>query len=179
MKFFSLFLLFSVLLASCSDLSKGEQLAKIEQLNKTVDSIQTVLIENKIDEIDELSIEAESVVSRIKENINSDTLDLKLAKDIDKYMIMFRSIGNLKTVYSQIKKNSKIEKITLIKLERDVDNGNGDRKKYNHYISFESKNVNYLNKNLKKYVIVRKNTIDTYLALHDKLFNYSFDLITK
>ena len=179
MKIFSLIIIFIIVLTSCSDFSKGEQLAKIDQLNKTVDSIQTVLIENKIDEIDELSIEAESVVSRIKENLNSDTLDLKLAKNIDKYMNMFRSIGNLKTVYSQIKKNSKIEKIKLIKLERDVDNGNGDRKKYNQYISFESKNVTYLNKNLKKYVIERKNSIDTYLALHDKLFNYSFDLITK
>lgn len=179
MKIFSLFLLFSVALTSCSDLSKGEQLDKIEQLNKTVDSIQTVLIENKIEEIEELSIEAESVVSRIKENLNSDTLDLKLAKDIDRYMIMFRSIGNLKSVFSQIKKNAKLEKITLTKLERDIDHGNGDRKKYSNYVSFETKKVNYLNQNLNKYVLERKKTIDTYLALHDKLYNYSFDLITK
>ena len=125
MKFFSLVLLFIVVLTSCSDFLKGEQLDKIEQLNKTVDSIQTVLIENKIDEIDELSIESESVVSRIKENINSDTLNIKLAKNIDRYMIMYRSIGNLKTVYSKIKQNTKIEKTTLIQLERDIDNGNG------------------------------------------------------
>jgi hypothetical protein len=179
MKFFSLFLLFSVVLTSCSDFSKGEQLDKIEQLNKTVDSIQTVLIENKIDEIEELSIEAESVVSRIKENINSDTLDLKLAKDIDKYTVMIRSIDNIKTLYTQIKKNSKIEKITLIKLERDIENGNGDRNKYSHYVSFETKKVNSLNQNLKNYVIERKKIIDTYLALNEKLYNYSFELITK
>jgi hypothetical protein len=179
MRFISFILLFIVFLTSCSDFSKGEQLEKIEQLNKTVDSIQTVLIENKIDEINDLSIEAESVVSRIKENLNSDTLDLKLAKNIDKYMIMFRSIGNLKTIYSQVKKNSKIEKITLIKLERDIDHGNGDRNKYNEYVAFEAKKVNYINKKLKKYVIDRKKTINTYLALHDKLYNYSFELITK
>lgn len=171
--------MFGVALTSCSDLTKGEQLDKIEQLNKTMDSIQTVLIENKIDEIEELSIEAESVVFRIKENLNSDTLDLKLAKDIDRYMIMFRSIGNLKSVCSQIKKNAKIEKITLSKLERDIDHGNGDREKYSNYVSFETKKVNYLDQNLKKYVLERKKTIDTYLALHDKLYNYSFDLITK
>ena len=179
MRIFSLILLFIVVLTSCSDLSKGEQLAKIEQLNKTVDSIQTVLIENKIDEIEKLSIEAQSVVSRIKENLNSDTLDLKLAKDIDKYMVMFRSIGNIKTIYPQIKKSTKIEKITLIKLERDIDNGNGDRNKYSHYVSFETKKVNSLNQNLKNYVIERKKIIDIYLAFHEKLYDYSFDLITK
>ena len=84
------FIVVSVFLVSCSDFSKGEQLESIAQLNKTVDSIETVLIENKIEDLEEISIDAETVTSRIKENLNSDTLDLKLAKKIDAYMQMYR-----------------------------------------------------------------------------------------
>ena len=79
MRFLS-FIGLTILLSSCSDFSKGEQLESIAQLNKTVDSIETVLIENKIEDLEEISLDAETVTSRIKENLNSDTLDLKLAK---------------------------------------------------------------------------------------------------
>ena len=178
MKLFS-FILFSCLLASCSDFSKGEQLESIAQLNKTIDSIETVLIEHKIDEIEAISIDAETVVSRIKENLNSDTLGLKLAKKIDAYMHMYRSIGNLKKINSELKKFTKSEKITLKNLQKDIENGDGHRKKYGEYVLFERKKVKQLTGVLNHFVKERKKAIDTYLSYHDNLYNYAFELITK
>jgi len=173
------FILLSFLLASCSDFSKGEQLESIAQLNKTVDSIETVLIENKIDDISEIAIEAETVTSRIKENLNSDTLELSLAKKIDAYMRMYRSIGNLKKIHTELKKFTKAEKITLNNLQKDIDNGDGNRKKYGEYVLFEVKKVNQLTGVLNHYVKERKKAIDTYLAYHDNLFDFAFELIAK
>ena len=178
MKFIA-FVLFSCLLASCSDFSKGEQLESIAQLNKTVDSIETVLIENKIEDLEEISIDAETVTSRIKENLNSDTLDLKLAKKIDAYMQMYRSIGNFKKIYSKLKVFTKEEKIVLNKLQKDIENGDGHRKKYSEYVLFETKKVKQLSGVLNHYVKGRKKAIDTSLAYHDSLYDFAFELITE
>ena len=178
MKFFGFICLF-ILLASCSDFSKGDQLEAINNLNKTVDSIETVLIENNMDEINEISIEAESVISRIKENIKSDTLEISFAEKIDDYLTMYKSIEPLGEIYNTLRKNIKAEKIALIKLERDIDHGNGERSKYSDFINFESKKINNLTKVLVKYISKRKKMISIYSSYHEKLYVYSFNLITK
>ena len=178
MRFLS-FIGLTILLSSCSDFSKGEQLESIAQLNKTVDSIETVLIENKIEDLEEISLDAETVTSRIKENLNSDTLDLKLAKKIDAYMSMYRSIGNYKKIYSKLKLFTKEEKITLNKLQKDIENGDVHRKKYGEYVLFEGKKVKQLTGVLNHYVKGRKKAIDTSLTYHDSLYEFAFELITE
>lgn len=174
-----LFVLCFAILSSCADFSKGSQLETIGQLNKTVDSIQTVLLENKIEEIEDLSIEAEAIITRIKENSGSDTIELTDAKQIDSYNRMYHSIEPLIANYPLLLTNIKKEKETLQKIQHDIENGFGDRKKYDENVTFEVDKVHQLRESLHEYVVLRKKTIDIHLKLHDKLYVYSFNLITK
>jgi len=176
---FVVFIFTILLLVSCSDLKKGEQLETISVLNKSIDSIQTVLIENKLEEINQLEYEVEAVISRIKDNISSDTLELSLATKIDTYQRMYHSLSFLKSSYSLLKSSLIEEKKVLRKLKKDIKKGNGYRNKYEEYVIFESAKVATLRSNLKKYVSLRKKSIDIHLSLHDKLYDFSFELITK
>lgn len=179
MKFFTLILSFLLVMTSCSDFHKGSQINTLIKLNKTIDSIDSVLTENKIEDIEQIEIDAKAVKNRIKENIGSDTLDLKLGNKIDAYIRMYNSIKPIKKLFAGMTKNLRLQKIALIRLQKDIENGNGDRSRYDEFVRFENKKVNQISGLLKQYIQNRKNIIDTYLALHDKLYSYSFNLITE
>ena len=66
MKFLNL-IFFILLFASCADMHKAEELASIESLHKSLDSITTVLIENNFTEIDDFTIESQEVAQKIKD----------------------------------------------------------------------------------------------------------------
>ena len=74
---------------------------------------------------------------------------------------------------------TKEEKITLNKLQKDIENGDGHRKKYGEYVLFEGKKVKQLTGVLNHYVKGRKKAIDTSLTYHDSLYEFAFELITE
>ena len=178
MKFLNL-IFFLLLFASCADMHKGEELASIESLHKSLDSITTVLIENNFTEIDDFTIESQEVAQKIKDNYNSDTINLTFAKKLDSYREMLLSFQPLKKAYSLLLKNTKKEKISLTKLRDDIINGNGERAKYQAFIHFEKIKTQQICQLLSDYVIERKKTIETHQKLYNEIDEYSFNLIAK
>ena len=175
------FLLFiSVLITffSCSDLNKGEQLKAIENIQKSIDSVETVLIETSFDEVDRYFKDAKIVQSRIKENYNSDTISMDLAIKFDKYKNLVLKTPILQKSYFKIVKDTESFKTSVSKLYLDIENGNGNRAEYDKYISDELQNIKLLRELLVKYNTERKYLIENYQLLHDEVYNFSFDLIT-
>ncbi len=175
------FLLFiSVLITffSCSDLNKGEQLKAIENIQKSIDSVETVLIETSFDEVDRYFKDAKIVQSRIKENYNSDTISMDLAIKLDKYKNLVLKTPILQKSYFKIVKDTENFKTSVSKLYLDIENGNGNRAEYDNYISDELQNIKLLRELLVKYNTERKYLIENYQLLHDEVYNFSFDLIT-
>lgn len=178
MKFFTfIFILF--LLASCADIHKGDQLASIETLHKSLDSITTVLIENNYTEIEDLTNESNAVAEKIKDNYSSDTLDLEFAKKLDDYRQMLLSFQPLKNAYSLLLKNTKEEKLSLVKLKQDIEKGNGERAKYQEFVDFEKVKTQQIRYLLSDYVAERKKTLETHQRLYNEIDEYSFSLIAK
>ena len=158
---------------------KAEELASIESLHKSLDSITTVLIENNFTEIDDFTIESLEIAQKIKDNYNSDTINLTFAKKLDAYREMLLSFQPLKKAYSLLLKNTKKEKISLTKLKDDIINGNGERAKYQEFIHFEKIKTQQIRQLLSDYVIERKKTIETHQKLYNEIDEYSFNLIAK
>jgi hypothetical protein len=158
---------------------KREELASIESLHKSLDSITTVLIENNFTEIEDFTIESLEVAQKIKDNYNSDTINLTFAKKLDAYREMLLSFQPLKKAYSLLLKNTKKEKISLTKLKDDIINGNGERAKYQEFIHFEKIKTQQIRQLLNDYVLERKKTIETHQKLYNEIDEYSFNLIAK
>jgi hypothetical protein len=174
-----LFIFTALALASCTDLKKGEQLEAINKMEKTLDSIQTVLNENKIDTLAGLRIAANSVEIRIKNYYYSDTINLEFGKKMDAYKVMRRSLGPLGKSFATIKRGVDAERTTLENLKKDIENGNGIRKKYDEYVLFEQGKVDQLKLLLAEYVKGKNKTLKTFNELHQELNDFSMMLYQK
>lgn len=162
---------------ACTDMNKSNQLKSIENMHKSLDSISTVLKTNEIDTIAALQIAANGVELRIKTYYKADTIDMAFGKKMDAYKVMRRTFSPLGRMYNTIKKGAEEQKLTLNNLKADIENGDGERDKYDEYISFEENKVNQLRVLLKDYVDQKTKTMKTFHELHDELNAYSLKLV--
>ena len=65
MRFILLFFL-ALIISSCSDIEKDEQLKKIVVLNNTIDSLKSTLVDNKIENVAKKKLAVYTVIKRIK-----------------------------------------------------------------------------------------------------------------
>lgn len=177
--YFLLTVIIGVSLASCSDLKKGEQLQSIEAMNKSLDSIETVLLENEIDTLSALITATVTLELRIKNNYYSDTIDMELGKKMDAFKRTRRRLGPLSSTFNTIRIGVNDERDMLKKLKTDIENGNGDRKKYPEFVSFEQEKVDQLRKLLNSYVKEKKETMETMDRVYPEMNEFSLSLLDK
>jgi chromosome segregation ATPase len=166
----------SILIVSCSDLKKDEQLKRISNLEKGLTLIEKDRLKN---EIDTLTIATNAVEIRIKNYLVLDTIDLVLGKKMDAYKIMRRSLKPLGKQNIQLKQAIREEQKSLKDLKTDIENGSGSRDKYESYILFEKNKINQLQTLLEEYLRQKQETLTTYRKLHPELNQLSLDLVRK
>jgi hypothetical protein len=180
MKFSFFVLLFiGLTFVSCSDLKKGEQLNSIDAMHNTVDSIEIVLNENKIDTLSALITATTTLELRIKNNYYSDTIDMELGRKMDAFKRTRLRLGPLSNTFNTIKTGVEEEKVMLKNLRTDIDNGNGDRKKYQEYVSFEQKKVGQLRSLLNAYVLEKTETMELIDKSYPEMNAFSLSLLNK
>lgn len=166
-------------LFSCTDLKKGEQILAIEEMNKSLDSIQTILCENTYSSISTFAENANTTDVRIKMNYESDTLELNFAKKLDSFNKMRKSFNILSLVFLQLSNEIESEKITLEKLKLDIEKGNGERDKYATYITYEKNKVIKINNSLLDFISLKKKTLKTFNEIQDEINTFSLSLLNK
>lgn len=178
-----LFLL-GLIVSSCNDFQRKNQLHSIETMNKSLDSMYHVLQENRIDTLSGIIIAINRIEIRIKENYHSQIIDLTFAKRMNR----FREIKHafeaeseegesgereketlLGASYVRINKGIQEEKEMLKKLHTDIDQGNGIRSKYDEYVAFEQGKVNQIKTLLTFYVKQKREVLGEFYPLYDSL----------
>jgi hypothetical protein len=170
---------FSILIFSCSDLKKDEQIKRISKLEQATVLIENERLKNEIDTLTALKISTNAVEIRIKNYLVLDTINLVLGKKMDAYKIMRRNLKPLGKQNSQLKQAIREEQKTLKALKSDIENGSGSRDKYESYILFEKNKINQLQTLLDEYLRLKQETLTTYRELHPELYLLSLDLIRK
>lgn len=165
-------------LFSCADLKKGQQIETIDALSKSVDSISTVLIENKLEQIEPIVRQSRTIEKRILDKFNPDSIiDLETGKKLDQFKEMLNTFDPLEKAYNDLKKYSKKESIALKELKSDIENSNGERAKYDEFVSFEMKKVNQLRQLLSDYVQTKNKSVKTFNTIHEDVNAFSLKLI--
>lgn len=154
---FAISIVFMGSLVSCSDFKKGSYLESLEDLQKTVDSIETVLIENKIDTFPRLMTSVLMLELHLKDEIAADTLALDMAEKVNDFQRSIIDLKPLDSTYQSIFQAIPHQRFSLQLLENEVQNDSGDRHKYEENLAFEKKRVKGLNTLLSDY-IERKNS---------------------
>jgi small-conductance mechanosensitive channel len=169
----------TLVLTSCMDLETSKQLEQISAMNQTLDSIETVFQEHKIDTIAKLSLNAYNIENRIKKNYVSDTVNMEFARKMDAFKVMrnnFAPIGKSQTI---IPSSIKEEREKLVALKTDIENGNGKREAYAEHVAFEQNKVSQLRSLLNEYVEKKEKSLQTYINLSDELNEFSLSLLEK
>lgn len=165
-----------VSLTSCSDLQKKDQLAEIESMNLSLDSLDAVLIEKTIDSLSAMTLTTTGVELRIKNFYKVDTIDLEFGKKMDAYKVMRRNLSAFGKQQSKLKQSIVEERENLNNLSTDITNGSGEKDKYNEYLEFEQQNVATIRVLASDFTFLHDTVMSTYNQLHDEINAYSFKL---
>ena len=167
-------------LVSCTDFDRKEQLKQIANMKQTVDSLQKNLEINRIDTLAGLRTAVMNLELRIRNNYTADTNSLELGKKmaqyqtVKKFFVAEKEEGGeneslnsqtLGAAYLVVKNGLLQEQKTLDLLKSDIENGNGERNKYNEYLQFEQNKV-------KQLTIL----LDDYKKHKDKVLKMFFDV---
>lgn len=173
--------LFSLVFAffGCVDLKKEDYLKRISKMERALDNLEQKLNANEIDSLVDWKQATNSLELRIKNYLTLDTIDLILGKKIDAYKLMRRNWNPLGKQFLQLKKEMKEERETLKNLEKDIENGAGDRAAYEQYLHFEKNKIKQLEVMMQEYVKLKVETLQTYHSLHNELNLFSIELLRK
>ena len=177
--FFSLFVTTSILLTSCADALRPEQLAKVEQMQNQIDSLEQVILNHPLDSAAMKAQEAEIVERRIKNNYFPDTIDKALAQKMNRFKVMRRSLAPLGYDFINLKNGFREMRMSLDNLYSDIDNGHNERDKYDEFIRFEQSKLEQLRALSDEYLKARQENLQTFDELFPELEAFSKDLAKK
>ena len=163
-------LLLSVLfLMSCSDLSKKNQIERIDALQVSVDSIEVVSIENQIHDIEVLQNHIDEVQEILAEC--NDTVSLDFALLIDEYKSTSEALIEYRDLNKIIDTNVVLIQSSLNKLKEDITDANGKRNEYDNYIEHESVKLDSLRVRLSRLVFVKTSILEGDAQYYPTLIN--------
>lgn len=168
--------LIALILYSCQNETKKTKLAQVDQLIKTTDSIRTVFIETKNDSILYYITTVMDVEFRIRRSYKMDSINEDFVKKMNDYKQVRKKLKPMIKLHGQLNAGTVEELATLNKLKTDIENGVGERSKYDSYISYEKNKIADLRIVLKEMIDVQTKQIATFNRYHQELYDFSMTL---
>lgn len=164
-------------LYSCADINKRSQLKELENVDQTIDSLLTILEDSNTDEFMEMLSRTKVVYKRIEANFPSDSIiDLDFALKLDEYKSLIPGFSSVIEEDSSLTQLLARQRVRIIQLRKDIENGNGKRQKYPSYIQYERNSVNtykaeteIMQENIEKYQ-------QRFRELHNEIEQFSLSL---
>jgi hypothetical protein len=175
----AIFALGALFFTSCMDLETSARLERIAAMERTIDSVEVVFAEHKVDSMAVMSINAYSVENRIKRNYTADTIDMEFGRKMDAFKVMRRNFKPMGKATSAIPTSIEEVREKLSQLKADIENGDGKREKYDEYLTFEETKVGQLRTLLNEFVETKIATLKTYNELYAELNEFSMSLLKK
>ena len=161
-----------LLLISCSDLRKEDQLSKLKTLQDKLRTSQNEFQGAFIDSLYEMMLVSSDLERNLKQNYRSETVDVKLGKRVDDYKRMRRMFGVLGNLGSKLKRAYTEQEKQLQSLFLDIENGYGERNKYDTYIDLEREKNEQVFVLLQEYLYLKKDALEIYEAQHQWLSDF-------
>ena len=149
-----------LVLTSCSDLKREEQLVKLNALQSDLIESQSEFQNAYIDSLHVITMASSDLERKLKQNYKSDTIDVALGKRIDDYKRMRRMLGPLGSFGSKLRRAYKEQEAQLKSLQT------GERNKYDEYLELEKEKNKQVFDLLQEYLRIKKEAFDIYELQH-------------
>jgi hypothetical protein len=166
-------------LASCADLQREQYVKQVEQLQEKLQGLEKTLPDSRLNDISTIKVNTIQAELRIKQNLHLDTIDMALAKKLDAYKLMRRSIKPMMQQFMQVRNGIKEEKGVLKRLNQDIQAGRGERQRYSEYIRYERQKVKQLSQLSTDYLRAKEKFFADYARLYPPIEAFSRTLLTK
>ncbi|MFM7007132.1 MAG: hypothetical protein ACKOWX_07745 [Flavobacteriales bacterium] len=176
----SIFLvLLAVFFSACADLSKDHLFEKIQALNQKLENLEEALKDTRLNEVATIKNNTMQTELRIKQNLHLDTVNIELAKKLDAYKLMRKSIKPVMRQLVKIKQGISEEKHVLRQLKNDIKEGRGQRDRYEEYIKFEGQKVAQLTALTKDFTRAKNKFFTDYKRLYPPVAAFADSLLEK
>lgn len=172
-------LFIGLLISSCGNAKKEAFLKQITDLEKQLEDIEKNLEANQIDTIAGVKIAASTVENRIKHHLVMDKIDLELGSKMDEFKRTRKKLNPLGSNFNKIRRGIEEEKIALLNLKTDIENGAGEKEKYAEHIDFEKNKIEQLQVLIDDFLRSRKEFYDAFNRLYPELYHLSMTLLEK
>lgn len=179
MKSIAIIFLAAITLLSCSDINQSKQLNSIDKMSKSIDSLAKVLKENHNDTALVTSRMMQNIELRFKTYYIVDTIDPVFADEINDFKQARKGMAHLQKDNSKFSSGAKEMKESLRQLRYDIENGDGDRKKYDEYIQFEASKLSTLRRLSEDHVKQSKSCWEVFDRLYQKFDKFTLELMKK
>lgn len=169
----------SVTLIGCKDQQKEKYLTQLNDLQITLDCIDSSATNINTLRIDSITQNVNKTLKKIKLNYNQDTISLSFAEKIESYKEISPALstnsGNLAKVKMALPEiQKKIED-----LQHDIDNGVNNREKYPDFVTFEKGKVEKIKKIMDYYIETNTRYCQRYDSLQPIMERFIQDLVEK
>jgi hypothetical protein len=164
---------------ACADLQREQHLGQIAQLHRKLDRIESTLPDKRLNEISAIKNNTMQTELRIKQNLHLDTIDIALAKRLDAYKLMRKSIKPMMQQYMQVREAINEEQVVLKRLKQDIQDGRGERQRYASYIRFERQKVKQISQLSADYLRAKEKFFADYARLYPSVEAFSRSLLQK
>lgn len=168
-----------LMLWSCADLQREQHLEKIAQLQKKLRALENTLPDQRLNDISTIKVNTMQTELRIKQNLHLDTIDVELAKKLDAYKLMRKSIKPMMQQLMKVRDGIKEEKEVLKHLKQDIQDGRGARQRYAEYIRFERQKVQQLSQLNADCLRAKEKFFSEYQRLYPSVEAFSQTLLQK
>lgn len=179
MKKFILLSVVGLLTFACVDFNRDQLLQKVSKMDQHLLVLEDKLKDERMHDIATIKLNTMQTELRVKQNLHLDTINMELAKKLDAYKVMRRSIKPMLQQYLKVREGIKEEKRVLKQLTKDIKEGRGERNRYAEYISFERQKVSQLSSLTTDYLRSKEQFFKDYARLYPPIEAFSRTLLQK
>jgi Mg2+ and Co2+ transporter CorA len=179
MKKFILLSFVGVFTFACVDFNRDYLLQKVSKIDQQLLEIEGKLKDERLNDVSTIKLNIMQTELRIKQNLHLDTIDIALAKKLDAYKGMRRSIKPMLQQYLKVREGINEEKRVLKQLRKDIKEGRGERNRYPEYIRFERQKVRQLSSLTTEYLRTKELFFKDYARLYPPIEAFSRALLQK
>ncbi len=156
----------ALIIASCADLNKSEQLDRINRMEKKLTEFKS-----ELETFDGVAwqerMDAVNATIEILKQLESDTIPLEDAYQMDTYRIQQKAMPIVLSMHATCSNSTEKMDKRLKQLKSDIKAGRGERHKYNRYLFKEEAQLRKLEKRF-TYYVNRLDQVETDLPLAEK-----------
>lgn len=172
------YIVFLLVLFSCQDVKKGNQLDKLSQLEQRLNKTEDTFESNRNSSLGSIIDAMLELEVSIRKNYKSDTVNLEIGQQLNEYKGARKLLQGIEKQYGEIPLLIEEERTSLKKLKSDIENTAGEKAKYDEFLTFEQEKVKQLEVLIEKLVSNQLKSLESYQQLHNKMNDFSHSLVS-